>query len=48
MTLVSRKGYLRQQITEKGDQLEHPDKWEPSKFMRLLPDTVKVRIDGEM
>ncbi len=46
VTLVSRKGYLRQQITEWGDQLEHPDEWEPSKFMRLLPDTVKVWIDG--
>ena len=27
LTLVSRKGYLRQQITEWGDQLEHPDEW---------------------
>ncbi|MDD1752748.1 MAG: alpha-glucan family phosphorylase [Methanotrichaceae archaeon] len=46
VTLVSRKGYLRQQITEWGDQIDHPDDWEPSKFMRLLPEAVTVRIEG--
>ena len=46
VTLVSKKGFVRQQITEIGDQKEHPDDWDPSKFMRLLPDTVTVRIDG--
>jgi len=46
VTLVSRRGYFRQQITEWGDQIEHPDDWEPSMIMRLLPDTVTVRIDG--
>ena len=48
VTLVSRKGYLRQQITEWGDQIEHPDDWEPSKFMRLLPEAVTVRSMAEM
>lgn len=46
VTLVSRSGYFRQQITGWGDQIEHADDWEPSKFMRLLPDMVTVRIDG--
>lgn len=46
VTLVSRKGYFRQEITERGDQMEHLDDWDPSTFMRLLPDTVMVRIDG--
>lgn len=46
VTLVSRKGYFRQEITEWGDQREHLDDWDPSTFMRQLPDTVKVRIDG--
>jgi starch phosphorylase len=46
VTLVSRKGYLRQEITEDGEQLEYPDEWEPSKFMDLMPAEVKVRIGG--
>ncbi len=46
VTLVSRKGYLKQKITEDGRQLEYPEEWDPSKFMRLLPPTVKVRIGG--
>lgn len=46
VTLVSRRGYFRQQITEWGDQIEHNDDWEPSAFMRLLPDIVTVRIEG--
>jgi starch phosphorylase len=46
VTLVSRRGYFRQQITEWGDQIEQSDDWEPSNFMRSLPDIVTVRIDG--
>jgi len=46
VTLVSRNGYFRQQITEQGDQIEHADDWEPSNFMRSLPEMVTVRIDG--
>jgi starch phosphorylase len=46
VTLVSRKGYFRQEITEWGDQREHLDDWDPSTFMRLLPDKVTVLIDG--
>jgi starch phosphorylase len=46
VTLVSRKGYLKQKITPDGTQLNYPEEWEPSKFMRLLPATVPVRIGG--
>jgi len=46
VTLVSKKGYLKQKITPDGRQLEYPEEWEPSKFMKLLPATVTVRIDG--
>jgi len=46
VTLVSRKGYLKQKLTEEGEQLEYPDEWDPSKYMSLLPQTVRVRIDG--
>jgi len=44
VTLVSRKGYLRQEITEEGEQLEYPDEWDPSKYMTSLSPTVNVRI----
>jgi starch phosphorylase len=46
ITLLSRRGYLRQKITDLGDQLEYPEDWEPSKFLRLLPELVNVRIEG--
>jgi starch phosphorylase len=44
VTLVSKKGYLKQKITPDGRQLEYPEEWDPSKFMKLLPATVTVRI----
>ncbi len=44
VTLASRKGYLKQKITEEGEQLEYPDDWDPSKLLELMPNTVKVRI----
>jgi starch phosphorylase len=46
VTLVSEKGYLKQKIMPDGRQLEYPEEWEPSKFMKLLPATVTVRIGG--
>lgn len=46
VTLVSRKGYLRQEITEQGEQLEFPDEWHPSDHMNMLPAEVRVRIEG--
>lgn len=46
VTLVSRKGYLRQEITEGGEQLEYHDEWDPSRFMTLLPNQVIVQIEG--
>jgi len=44
VTLVSRKGYFRQELTSDGWQIEYPDEWDPSKFMKLLPAEVKVQI----
>ena len=49
VTLVSRKGYLRQVVTPEGRQIEYPDEWEPSRFMRRVPNEVQIRdIDGEI
>ncbi|WXG39562.1 MAG: alpha-glucan family phosphorylase [Candidatus Freyarchaeum deiterrae] len=46
VTLVSRKGYFRQELTEDGWQTEHPDDWDPSKYMTLLPEEVHVQIQN--
>jgi starch phosphorylase len=46
VTLVSKKGYLKQKITLDGRQLEYPEEWDPSKFMKLLPETASVKIAG--
>ena len=39
VTLVSKKGYLKQKITSDGKQLEYPEGWEPAQYMKLLPQT---------
>jgi starch phosphorylase len=44
VTLVSKKGYFRQEITNHGRQIEHPQGWDPSKFMKLLPERAKMKI----
>jgi starch phosphorylase len=44
ITLVSKKGHFRQEITSEGKQVEHPDPWEPSEHMQLLSTEVKVQI----
>ena len=46
ITLVSRKGYFRQKLTEQGDQQEFPDEWDPSKTLTLMPNTVTLNIEG--
>lgn len=46
VTLVSKKGYFKQELTPDGWQLEQPDEWEPSKHMTLLPEEVKVQIQN--
>ncbi len=46
VTLVSRKGFLKQKITPDGSQLEFPDDWEPSAHLDLLPNQVDVEIAG--
>ncbi|MFO0795125.1 MAG: alpha-glucan family phosphorylase [Candidatus Brocadiaceae bacterium] len=46
VTLLSKKGYFRQDIDNNGRQIEYPVQWEPSKFMTLRPKKVKVQIEG--
>src|SRR4030042_6215350 len=46
LTLVSRKGYFKQKITERGEQQELPDEWDPAKSMFLMPKNVTVIIEN--
>src|SRR3972149_4535976 len=46
VTLLSRKGFFNQDIDESGRQLESPVSWEPSRFMTLLSEKVKIGIEG--
>lgn len=45
LTLVSKKGYFRQELTPEGRQIEHPDEWQPENFCTLLPEVVEVEIE---
>jgi starch phosphorylase len=45
-TLISKKGYFRQELDEKGRQIEHPVSWDTSKYMTLLSTKVTVQIEG--
>jgi starch phosphorylase len=46
VSLLYRKGYFRQEITWDGHQQEHPVDWNPSDHMTLLPNRVKVNLEG--
>jgi len=46
VTLVSRKGYFRQEIDPQGRQIEHPDPWDPARYADQLPAKIAVQIEG--
>ena len=46
VSLLYAKGYFDQQLDEWGNQQERPVAWEPSRFVRLLPVTVRVPIEN--
>ncbi|MGD9878505.1 MAG: alpha-glucan family phosphorylase [Reyranella sp.] len=46
VTLVSRRGYFRQQLTANGEQSETPDSWEPASRVTPLEAHVAVHIEG--
>ncbi|MDG6223622.1 MAG: alpha-glucan family phosphorylase [Candidatus Bathyarchaeota archaeon] len=45
VTLVSRKGYLKQELND-GKQIEHYDVWDPSGAMNELPNQVELQIQN--
>ena len=46
VTLLSRQGYLRQEIDADGGQLEHPDPWEPVDWATPLRAKVALVLEG--
>lgn len=46
VTLISKKGYFKQELTPEGRQIEHYVEWNPKEFMELLPQEVEVEIEG--
>jgi starch phosphorylase len=44
VTLLSKKGHFRQEITREGKQIEHLVEWDPSKITELLPVETEVQI----
>ncbi len=46
VSLLYRKGYFNQAIDEDGKQSESEVKWDPSDYMQLIPNQVKVYIAG--
>jgi len=46
VTLISRNGYLHQEIDAGGRQVDHADPWEPKDWAIPLADIPAVRIEG--
>ena len=46
VTLISRQGYLRQEIDAEGWQVEHPDPWQPAEHATPLRAKVAIPIAG--
>lgn len=46
VTLLHRKGYFRQELDSNGSQKEHPEKWSPEEQMTLLPQKIRLSIEG--
>ncbi|RJQ22849.1 MAG: alpha-glucan family phosphorylase [Nitrospiraceae bacterium] len=46
VTLISRKGYFRQEIDGAGHQVERPAEWEPSKLLQKTTEKVYVIMEG--
>src|SRR5262249_20223018 len=46
VTLISRMGYLRQELSPAGQQIEHPDPWPLETFATPLRAKVAVLLEG--
>ncbi|PVX26842.1 MAG: alpha-glucan family phosphorylase, partial [Candidatus Bathyarchaeum sp.] len=46
VTLVSRKGYLKQKLNGSGEQSELPDDWDPTQVTELASKTIEIKIEN--
>jgi len=46
VSLVSRTGFVRQEIDERGDQIAKPDPWRPETWFQPLEAMIAVKIEG--
>lgn len=46
VSLVSSKGYFRQEIDAQGSQVEHPSPWQPQEHTRALDAKIAVEIEA--
>jgi starch phosphorylase len=46
VTLLTRQGYLRQELSSDGTQTERPDPWDPAAFMTKLPNHIQLELEG--
>lgn len=46
VTILTKKGYFRQELDIYGRQTELPDEWDPNKFMKPLKEKVSIFIEG--
>lgn len=46
VSLLSRAGYFRQEITAEGAQVEHPDPWDLERWAEPLTAMIGVQIEG--
>ena len=46
VTLIYHKGYFKQDIDDRGRQIESPAIWDPSESMKMAPEKVDVTIEG--
>ncbi len=46
VTLLSKKGYFRQDIDDDGRQIEYAVDWDPSRFMSRLLRKIVIQIEG--
>ncbi|MDR1134379.1 MAG: alpha-glucan family phosphorylase [Synergistaceae bacterium] len=46
VTMLYRKGYFRQELSEDGVQVEKPSEWEPEKLLTRLDNRVSIVLEG--
>ncbi|MEK6620955.1 MAG: glycogen/starch/alpha-glucan phosphorylase, partial [Planctomycetota bacterium] len=46
VTLLSKKGFFKQDIDNEGKQIEYPVEWDPFRFMTRQTKRVVVKIEG--